>query len=97
MSRIKLRSHLMTALRRNWILATVVGLLSVAAADARPLRVEQLPNGSKFSCGNCHHSPYGGPRNALGLAVKKEVACGSACRVLEQYFGSQEFGRGWGQ
>ena len=97
MSRIKLRSHLMTALRRNWILATVVGLLSVAAADARPLRVEQLPNGSKFSCGNCHHSPYGGPRNALGLAVEKEVACGSACRVLEQCFGSQGFGRGWGQ
>lgn len=77
MSRIKLRSHLMTALRRNCILAAVVGLLSVAAADARPCRVEQLPNGSKFSCGNCHHSPYGGPRNAFGLAVEKEVARGS--------------------
>ena len=67
----------MTELRRNCILAAVVGLLSVAAADARPWRVEQLPNGSKFSCGNCHHSPYGGPRNAFGLAVEKEVARGS--------------------
>ena len=77
MSRIKLLSHLITALKRNWIFAAPVGLLSVAAADARPWRVEQLPNGSKFSCGNCHHSPYGGPRNAFGLAVEKEVARGS--------------------
>ena len=67
----------MMALRRNWILATVVGLLSVAAVDACPWRVEQLPNVSKFSCGNCHHSPYGGLRNAFGLAVEKEVALGS--------------------
>ena len=54
----------------------MVGLLSVAAADARPWRVEQLPNGSKFSCGNCHHSPYGGPRNAFGLAVEKRLRAG---------------------
>ncbi len=67
----------MTALRRSWLLAAVVGLLSVAAADARPWRVEQLPNGNKFSCSNCHFSPYGGPRNAFGLAVEKEVARGS--------------------
>ena len=77
MRRIKLRSHLMTALMRNWILAALVGLLSVAAADARLWRVEKLPNGSKFSCGNCHHSLYGGPRKAFGLAVEKEVARGS--------------------
>jgi len=67
----------MKVLKSNWNFAAVVGLLSVAAADARPWRVEQLPNGSKFSCSNCHHSPYGGPRNAFGLAVEKEVARGS--------------------
>ena len=67
----------MKILKSNWNFAAVVGLLSVAAADARPWRVEQLPNGSKFSCSNCHHSPYGGPRNAFGLAVEKEVARGS--------------------
>ena len=49
----------------------------VRAASARPWRVEQLPNGSKFSCHNCHHSPYGGSRNAFGRAVEKEVAWGS--------------------
>ena len=67
----------MKVLKSNWNFAAVVGLLSVAAADARPWRVEQLPNGSKFSCSNCHHSPYGGPRNAFGLAVEKEVTRGS--------------------
>ena len=67
----------MKILKSNWNFAAVVGLLSVAAADARPWRVEQLPNGSKFSCSNCHHSPYGGPRNAFGLAVEKEVTRGS--------------------
>ena len=67
----------MKILKSNWNFAALVGLLSVAAADARPWRVEQLPNGSKFSCSNCHHSPYGGPRNAFGLAVEKEVTRGS--------------------
>jgi hypothetical protein len=61
----------------NLVLLMAMCAFFVTAANARPWRVEQLPNGSKFSCHNCHHSPYGGPRNAFGRAVEKEVARGS--------------------
>lgn len=40
-------------------------------SDARSKRVSQIPNGSKFSCANCHINPNsGGARNQFGLAVQ---------------------------
>ncbi|MBK7866589.1 MAG: T9SS type A sorting domain-containing protein [Ignavibacteriales bacterium] len=38
---------------------------------SRSFRVTQVPNGSKFSCANCHISPGGGDaRNSFGLEVQ---------------------------
>jgi hypothetical protein len=47
--------------------------------DARASRVNQLPNGSVFGCGNCHtNSSGGGPRNAFGNAVPLSGSGGGA-------------------
>ena len=38
-------------------------------SQARPKRVNQVPNGSKFSCMTCH-TGSGGPRNLFGQAIE---------------------------
>ena len=40
-------------------------------AFARPARPSQIPNGSVFSCANCHVNPAGGgDRNVFGSVVE---------------------------
>ncbi|MCS5610520.1 MAG: MBG domain-containing protein, partial [Candidatus Poribacteria bacterium] len=59
------------------LLFVAVNFLSITPVNARPWRVEQIPNGNKFSCLNCHYSPYGGSRNSFGLMVESVVGRGS--------------------
>lgn len=44
-------------------------LLFVLDSEARPFRVEQIPNGDKHQCLNCHLSMIGGARNQFGQEV----------------------------
>ena len=37
--------------------------------DARPARIEQIPNGVEFECSACHLK-RGGPRNAFGKQIE---------------------------
>lgn len=39
-------------------------------AEARPQRVDQIPNGEVFRCLTCHNQPTGGARNAMGQQVE---------------------------
>lgn len=51
------------------VIALLCGLPSVAAA--RPLRPDQIPNGRKLNCLNCHGSAGGGDiRNTFGRQVE---------------------------
>ena len=54
-----------------------VYFLPITLSNARPWRVEQIPNGNKFGCLNCHNSSYGGSRNSFGLSVESVVGRGS--------------------
>ncbi|HPG39132.1 MAG TPA: T9SS type A sorting domain-containing protein [bacterium] len=45
---------------------TVLFLMEISMA--RSFRVDQIPNGSKFGCTNCH-TGYGGPRNTFGTQI----------------------------
>lgn len=48
-------------------------LLAVQTISARQFRVNQLPNGSRFGCANCHVSASGGDaRNAFGQMVEQK-------------------------
>lgn len=52
-------------------------LASCISLSARDWRVLQIPNGSKFSCANCHNDPNGGgARNKFGQEVEKRVSVG---------------------
>lgn len=46
----------------------LVMTLTVVDLEGRSFRVNQIPNGAKFGCTNCH-TGFGGPRNAFGNAV----------------------------
>ena len=59
------------------LLFVAVNFLSITPVNARPWRVEQIPNGNKFNCLNCHYAPYGGPRNSFGVEVESVVGRGS--------------------
>ena len=49
----------------------------ISFLNARDWRVLQIPNGSKFTCSNCHIDPFGGGiRNKFGQAVEKLVSVG---------------------
>ncbi len=52
--------------------------MTFSFAYSRPWRPDQIPNGQKFSCANCHIDPAGGgPRNKFGQAVEQLVSPGS--------------------
>ena len=50
-----------------WLLIAAV---MVSSAAARSHRVNQIPNGSRYSCQTCHTGAFGGVRNVFGLAVE---------------------------
>ena len=43
----------------------------IQSVFGRPFRVNQVPNGSKFSCLTCHNGT-GGPRNPFGLEIQSQ-------------------------
>ncbi len=52
--------------------------LAATSLTARSKRVNQIPNGGKFRCANCHIDPNGGgPRNAFGKEVEQNYLDGS--------------------
>lgn len=56
-----------------FIIITIV-CCTVTILVSRDWRPAQIPNGSKFSCANCHFDPNGGgPRNNFGSAVESRV------------------------
>ncbi|MCL4550504.1 MAG: T9SS type A sorting domain-containing protein [Bacteroidetes bacterium] len=60
-------------------------LISFTFMYSRPWRPDQIPNGQKFSCSNCHINPQGGgPRNKFGQAVEQLVAPGSTQEFWSQ-------------
>lgn len=66
----------------NYLPAILLIILSFNLVIAREFRVQQIPNGSKNGCLNCHVDPNGGgTRNAFGKAVEARVSPG----------GNQEF------
>ena len=71
--------HLQHKLTTSFKILLFVGVnfLSITQANARSWRVEQIPNGNKFNCLNCHYAPYGGPRNSFGVEVESVVGRGS--------------------
>lgn len=53
------------------VLLASIGLATVAAdASARPFRVDELPNGSKHTCFNCHDDDQGKTFNDFGSAAR---------------------------
>lgn len=62
----------------NTISFALFFLISFTFTHSRPWRPDQIPNGQKFSCANCHINPQGGgPRNNFGQAVEQLVTPGS--------------------
>jgi hypothetical protein len=66
-------------MRKAMVLSFTAALLFHAAnIEARPQRVDQIPNGSVNGCANCHLDPAGGgPRNGFGQAVVNGFLLGS--------------------
>lgn len=56
-------------LNRLFLMGLTLSLFSMNGI-ARDKRVSQIPNGSKFTCGNCHNGAGGGPRNPFGLTIQ---------------------------
>lgn len=73
------------SMNKKIITAIYIILIFPFLINARDWRVQQIPNGSKFSCANCHVSAAGGgPRNAFGQAVAGLVSVGGS----EQFWSS---------
>ena len=49
---------------------SLILFISFSLSFGRSFRVNQVPNGSKFSCNTCHTNGGGTPRNDFGLAVQ---------------------------
>ena len=55
---------------RLLVASLIIVFLSITFLTARSFRVGQIPNGSEFSCENCHFNPGGGgARNAFGEEI----------------------------
>jgi len=54
---------------KYFTLLLAIILLNAIDSEARPFRVEQIPNGDKYQCLNCHFSMTGGARNQFGQEV----------------------------
>lgn len=60
-------------MRKHYSLAAAIFLLALLSNEsfARPERVNQIPNGTKYMCANCHVNPAGGgARNPFGQRVE---------------------------
>ena len=62
---------------RCWQITLLTLLIANTTMDARPWRVDQIPNGKKFGCINCHSSSSGRSLNFFGLIVDTKVGKGS--------------------
>ncbi|MDX2022914.1 MAG: PQQ-dependent sugar dehydrogenase [Deltaproteobacteria bacterium] len=67
--------------RRRGIIIVAAVLCVPTLAQARPFRVDQIPNGSIKSCDNCHIYP-GGPRNLFGQDIEDHFLDGPAGNVV---------------
>lgn len=67
-----LPSRWLVWLLMSGIICDLLGLLCLPL-QARPYRVDLLPNGNVYGCSNCHDSGGGGPRNLFGYAVEEVV------------------------
>ncbi|MBT7912012.1 MAG: hypothetical protein HN607_15990 [Verrucomicrobia bacterium] len=74
----------------NIILFVSVYFLPITLSNARPWRVEQIPNGNKFGCLNCHNSSYGGSLNSFGLSVESVVGRGSRASFWNSVLASKD-------
>lgn len=60
------------------LLNFIIALLLVSNVYARPWRVDQIPNGSKYQCLNCHFNiEGGGARNPFGQTVEDNLSNGN--------------------
>ena len=74
----------------NITLFVSVYFLPITLSNARPWRVEQIPNGNKFGCLNCHNSSYGGSINSFGLSVESVVGRGSRASFWNSVLASKD-------
>ena len=63
-------------------------LIANTTMDARPWRVDQIPNGKKFGCINCHASSSGRSLNFFGLIVDTKVGKGSRAQFWNKLCGT---------
>lgn len=64
--------------RISILMLLIVFAFSINVSFARPYRVSQLPNGSKFQCANCHIKVGGGgARNVFGQKVESSFLNGN--------------------
>lgn len=54
---------------KSYILIVTLFIASISFADSRPFRVNQIPNGEKNQCLNCHFSGAGGSLNKFGQEI----------------------------
>lgn len=53
----------------KYFLILIAFMISYGSSTSRPFRVDQIPNGTKLQCLNCHNSSSGGSLNSFGQEV----------------------------